>query len=128
MLMIALFFYRAKRKAQKNCMEATLRQLRELSGSVKIRYSSKFNKDKIVAENHTTQSQSFISYQDIVELVLKPEIYLLVSKNKELVFVFRSQLKNEKEFLNFVFGKQTKLKPWHKMRIRMLTGLTKQKK
>ena len=51
MLAIAIFFVRARGKAQKRCMEATLLQLKELSGSAQIRYSSKFNKQEIQAVN-----------------------------------------------------------------------------
>ena len=80
MLAIAIFFVRARGKAQKRCMEATLLQLKELSGSAQIRYSSKFNKQEIQAVNHTTNSRQSIPYAEIVECIKTGS--LLVSQQK----------------------------------------------
>ena len=127
MLAIAIFFVRSRSRAQKRCMEATLLQLKELSGSAQIRYSSKFNKNEIQAENHTTNSRQSIPYAEIVEMVLKPDLYLLVSKKGELVFVFRSMLKDENEFVKFLCSQRTKVGPIQKMRLKMLTKLSTKK-
>lgn len=123
MLSVAIFFWKAQLKARKRCREATVRQLKELSGSARIRYSSKFNKDGIQAENYTTRNQSTVLYTDIVEVVPGSDTYLLVSRKGELVFVFRSRLEDEADFINFLLGRQTGLMPWHKMKIRMLAGM-----
>lgn len=128
MLIIALFFYRARQKARISCKEATLRKLKELSGGARIHYSSRFGKEEILAENYTSRSRGSIPYRDIVEFVQRPDIYLLVSRSGELVFVFRSQLENEVEFVKFLLGKPAKLLAWDKIRIRMLAGLTLRKK
>ena len=123
MLAIAIFFIRAKWKAQKRCMEATLLQLKELSGSAQIRYSSKFNENAIQAENHTTKRKQFIPYAEIVEMVLKPDLYLLVSKKGDLVFVFRSMLRDENEFVKFLCSQQTKVGLIQKMRLKIQVKL-----
>lgn len=123
MLSIVIFFWKAQLKAQKRCKEATVRQLKELSGSAQIRYSSKFHKDEIQVENGTTRSRSTVLYTDLVEVVPRADIYLLVNRKGELVFVFRSGLKDETDFMNFLFSRQTRLMPWHKMKIRMLNGM-----
>ena len=128
MLSIAIFFWRAQLKARRRCKEATVRQLKELSKNGKIRYSSKFNDNEILAENYVTRNKNTVSYIDIVEFMPRPDIYLLVSKKGELVFVFRSQLENEMDFINFLFSRQTKLMPWQKMRVRLLVGMTARKK
>lgn len=118
MLAIAVFFLRAQSNAGKRCMEVTVRQLQELSGSAQIRYSSKFHKNEILAENHTTKNRSTVPYTDIVEVVLRPDIYLLVSRKGELIFVFRAQLEREKEFVNFLLGKETKLMVWSRIKLK----------
>lgn len=128
MLSVAIFFWRAQSKARRRCKEATVLKLRELSGSARVRYSSKFHKDGIVAENYATQNRSTIPYTDIVEVVPRGGIYLLVSRKGELVFVFRSQLENEMDFVRFLSGKKTRLMPWQKMRIRLLAGILTRKK
>lgn len=128
MLTIAIFFVRAGAKAQKRCMEATLLRLNELSGSAQIRYSSKFHKQEIQAVNHTTNSRQSIPYAEIVEMVLKPEFFLLVSKKGELVFVFRSMLKDENEFVIFLCSRKTKVRLVQKLRLRVLTKLSSRKK
>ena len=127
MLAIAIFFVRARGKAQKRCMEATLLQLKELSGSAQIRYSSKFNKQEIQAVNHTTNSRQSIPYAEIVEMVLRPDLFLLVSKKGELVFVFRSMLQDENEFVRFLCSQKTKVWPIQKLRLKVLTKLSSRK-
>lgn len=118
-LSVAIFFMRAQANAKKRCMQATVLRLRELSKSGKVRYSSKFNKNEILAENGATGSRSTIPYEEIAEVVLRPDIYLLVSKKGDLIFVFRNRLENEKEFLNFLFGKNIRLKAWQRMKLRL---------
>lgn len=118
MLVIAIFFLRARSNAGKRCMEATVRKLQELSGSAQIRYFSKFHKNEILAENYTTRNRSTVPYTDIVEVVLRPDIYLLVSQKGELIFVFRSQLEREKEFVSFLLGQKTKLMVWSRIKLK----------
>lgn len=127
MLAIAIFFVRSRSRAQKRCMEATMLRLRELSDSAQIRYSSKFNKNEIQAMNHTTNSRQNIPYAEIVEMVLKPDLYLLVSRKGELVFVFRSMLQDEEAFVSFLCSQRTKVSPLQKLRLKMLVKLTTQR-
>lgn len=108
-------------------MEATLLQLKELSGSAQIRYSSKFNKQEIQAVNHTTNSRQSIPYAEIVEMVLRPDLFLLVSKKGELIFVFRSMLQDENEFVRFLCSQKTKVWPIQKLRLKVLTKLSSRK-
>ena len=112
MLAIAIFFVRARGKAQKRCMEATLLQLKELSGSAQIRYSSKFNKQEIQAVNHTTNSRQSIPYAEIVEMVLRPDLFLLVSKKGELVFVFTPCCKTKMNLSDFCAARRQKYGPY----------------
>lgn len=121
MLIIAIFFLRAQANARKRCMEATVRQLQELSGSAQVRYSSKFQKNEILAENLATRNRSTIPYADIVEIVRRPDIYLLVSQKGELIFVFRAQLENERDFINFLLGKKIKLPVWQKAKLKIVS-------
>ena len=58
--------------------------------------------------NHTTNSRQSIPYAEIVEMVLRPDLFLLVSKKGELVFVFRSMLQDENEFVRFLCSQKTK--------------------
>ncbi|MCD8249099.1 MAG: hypothetical protein LUC60_04505 [Lachnospiraceae bacterium] len=121
MLIIDIFLLKAQRDARKRCEEATLRQLKELSGKAEIRYSSQFNTRDIVAENHMTGIASSIPYEDIVEIVARPDIYLLVSRKGELVFVFRSGLENARKFIDDLFSRNTRIGILKKIRFK-LTG------
>ena len=64
---------------------------------------------------------------DIVEMVIKPDLYLLVSKKGELIFVFRSMLKDENEFVKFLCSQKTKVWPIQKLRLKVLTRLAARK-
>ena len=77
--------------------------------------------------NHTTNSRQNIPYAEIVEMVLKPDLYLLVSRKGELVFVFRSMLQDEKAFVSFLCSQRTKVSPLQKLRLKMLVKLTTQR-
>ena len=78
--------------------------------------------------NHTTNSRQSIPYAEIVEVVLRPDLFLLVSKKGELVFVFRSMLQDENEFVRFLCSQKTKVWPgYQKLRLKVLTKLSSRK-
>ena len=77
--------------------------------------------------NHTTNSRQSIPYAEIVEMVLRPDLFLLVSKKGELVFVFRSMLQDENEFVRFLCSQKTKVWLIQKLRLKVLTKLSSRK-
>lgn len=116
----ALFVMRARRRAAKRCGETATRNLRIDSGRAGAAYSCRFRERDILSEGGAPRRASATAYEELVEIAMRPEFFLLVSRKGELVFVFRAQLADEKEWIRFLFGRTSRIRIWRKWRFRAL--------
>lgn len=91
-------------------LKVNLARLRETCGSERVTYTTRLEETGIRGENHITHASTVIPYEHFVQLAETDTAYLLFTRARQFLPVFKSGLEDPQAFLDDLKSRPTHIR------------------
>ena len=95
---------------QRKTLKTNLARFREVCGSDQITYTTRLEEAGIRGENHATHASTVIPYEHFVQLAETDTAYLLFTRARQFLPVFKSDLADPQAFLDDLKSRPTNIR------------------
>ena len=95
---------------QRKTLKTNLARFREACGSDQITYTTRLEEAGIRGENHATHASTVIPYEHFVQLAETDTAYLLFTRARQFLPVFKSGLEDPQAFLDDLKSRPTNIR------------------